>query len=265
MSFFERLAIGTANWGEKPYGHRGVTCPRSEQEKIIEYCMSAGIHTIDTAVAYGVDLSWLPRGFNVVTKVREQDPVVNAPAIDSVLAHDLSTWFSERHRGHCDGVSLYDPEDWARGRLAKSDELHILQVPYSPFDHRWEHIFPQQTDYGEVHVRSCFVQGKVFHSQEPVFVRFRQFAHDLRIPVGALCILFCFLNPNVDKVILGVDSEEQLRDNLHGLNSFGVDDPSFFHRLDSFAVDDSSVIDPRNWDKRDPVDRVDRVDERSES
>lgn len=239
MSIFSRIAIGAANWGKEPYGHRGVVCPRSEQEKIIQYCMSAGIRMLDTAVAYGVDLSWVPTAFEIVTKVGVKEDLpedFGGGKADILLAHTPEAWpkvVKWRDSGLRVGMSLYDVSDPS---MYKGE---VFQIPYSPFDRRWE---PEIALWGpemEVHVRSVFCQGKVFHSDEPVFVRFRKYAGELGIPVGTICILFCLLNPHVDKVVIGVDSEEQLRDDLR-----------FFHRLDSFAVEDLNVIDARRWEKK---------------
>lgn len=238
MNVFDRIAIGTANWGQVPYGHRGVTCPRDEQEEIISYCMSAGIHAIDTAVAYNVDLSWVPTCFDIVMKVRNGDDIELAGRSHIVMAHGVEAWdwVNNEYRhdlGQVAGLSMYDIADWQNHEPVAT----VVQIPYSTFDRRWEsHLADIKSEEVDIHVRSCFVQGKVFTATEPVFVRFRKYAAELNLPVGTLCILFCLLNPNVDKVIIGVDSEQQLRENLR-----------FFHRLDGFGVDDPNIIDPRKW------------------
>jgi len=206
MSVFSRIAIGCANWG-KPYGHRGVTCPRVEQEKIVAYAMSCGIDTIHTKEAYAVDLSWVPTSFAII----ESDEEPNK--------------------------SIYSPGDV---KAVNVNYDGVVQVPYSPFNRiHEEHMVGYKDHWPILHVRSIFVQGKVFTSEEPPFRRFRQYAGQLGIPVGTLCILFCLLNPNIDKVIVGVDSVRQLRDNLR-----------LFHRLDSFGVTDPKLIDPRTWKER---------------
>jgi len=204
MNAFNRIAIGTASWTADAagYGHRHVTCPREEQEKILAYCMSCGIDTIHTKKAYNVDLSWVPTAFDIV---------------------------------HGDQHGLYDLSEVPEIR----EPWPYLNIPYSPFDRRWEEWLEDVYRYAEeIHVRSVFCQGKVFTSDEPVFVRFRAYAAKVGLPVGTLCILFCLLNPHVDKVIIGVDCEQQLRDNLR-----------FFHRMDGFGVDDPNIIDPRRWVK----------------
>jgi aryl-alcohol dehydrogenase-like predicted oxidoreductase len=239
MNVFDRLAIGCANWGPTPYGHKGVQCPREEQEKIIGYAMSCGIHTLDTAVAYNVDLSWVPTCFEIVMKVRDGDDVEVAGRAAVIMSHNSEAveWARREYRHDLDqrwGQSLYDPGE------PIASTAQVVQLPYSAFDRRWEEgLGTLHNLHLEIHVRSIFVQGKVFTSDELVFVRFRQYAAKLNLPVGTLCILFCLLNPNVDKVIIGVDSEQQLRENLR-----------FFHRLDGFGVDDPNIIDPRRWERK---------------
>jgi aryl-alcohol dehydrogenase-like predicted oxidoreductase len=245
MSVFDRLVLGVANWGPTPYGHHGVTCPRSEQEKIIAYAMCCGIRTIDTAVAYNVDLSWVPTAFDIVMKVRGCDEVPK-DGWSVLMAHDSDAYDKIQLPPDNDerGVSWYDPQDKVKYTLSEFAHRHdwmerrpgVVQIPYSPFDRRWEDEIVQTHEWAQIQVRSVFCQGKVFTSDESVFVRFRKYASELGLPVGTLCILFCLLNPNVDKVIIGVDSEQQLRENLR-----------FFHRLDSFGVADAKIIDPRLW------------------
>lgn len=171
--------------------------------------MSCGIGALHTKPEYGVDLSWVPTAFDVVT-AELYSSTTRSP-------YNLSDF-----QPHEDG-----------------DTLEWVNVPYSPFNREWEdwmEMAKNTRKTREIHVRSVFVQGRVFTSDDPVFVRFRKYAGELGIPVGTLCILFCLLNPNVDKVIVGIDSEQQLRDDLR-----------FFHRLDSFGVDDPNIIDPRKW------------------
>lgn len=238
MSIFSRLAIGTANWRDKPYGHRHTMCGREEQEKIIEYCLRVGIRWIDTATAYGVDLSWIPQGFTTFMKVTRSDDlrVGHGPGWIRIAHKAFETKEDKRYMCSVDGVSFYDPEE-------RTGCVHQAwwNVPYSPFDRRWEDLIKwnHDSERGLNIVRSVFCQGKVFDSDEPPFVRFRKFAGEMGIPVGTLCILFCLMNPNVDVVIIGVDSCEQLRDDLR-----------FFERLDGFGVDDPKIIDPRRWNNQ---------------
>lgn len=247
MNVFSRIVIGCANWNEsRPYGHRGVVCPRAEQEEIISYCMSCGINGIDSAVAYNVDLSWVPTSFWVALKARKGDrlPSYEEMGHEYILdayGTDSFDYFLAKHREDDrqplpHGISFYDVAEEPTAEQCIKNHYHFStrNVPYSPFDRRWETRI--EGGYRPSFVRSIFCQGKAFTSDEAPFVRFRKYASELGMPVGTLCILFCLLNPHVDKVIIGVDSAQQLRDNLR-----------FFHRLDSFAVEDLDIIDARRF------------------
>lgn len=94
-----------------------------------------------------------------------------------------------------------------------------LMVPYSIFDRRFENVI--QRVKCEVHVRSVFLRGVLLEKFSPTD-----------------CIMFALMNPHIDRVIIGVDSYEQLKDNLRPL-----------HRMNSAEVHDLDIIDPRRWTK----------------
>lgn len=209
MNVFSRIAIGTANWGE-PYGHRKVQCPRDEQGKIIDYCAEHGIDTIHTKDAYGADLSWLPPLFEIID-------------------------------GEQDGFSVYDlgvPIDLTRGPVRRE----FINVPYSIVDRRFEavmehgHIIVGGTIRVPVHVRSIFCQGKVFTGGEPVFEAVRTTAHALNMTTAQFCLQFVLLNPHVDKIVVGVDSLQQLQEMLLP-----------YEMMDRLRCDEPSLIDPRTF------------------
>ncbi|KKM22426.1 hypothetical protein LCGC14_1625480 [marine sediment metagenome] len=111
-------------------------------------------------------------------------------------------------------VSIYEPSEVP---IALTNQT-ILQVPYSIYDRRFESMFSSWKG-SEIHVRSIFLRGKLLEKFTPWE-----------------CIAFCLMNPNVDRVIIGVDSYEQLKDDLRIL-----------HRMNSAEITDLDVIDPRRW------------------
>jgi len=199
---FDRLMIGTANWGKEYRGHQ---VPKDEIKKILEYCQTSGIRYIDTAIAYDCDeiMRKVNSYFKIQCKLREGD---NHPSWASwSISHDLTP--------RQFGISLYptDPID---------PDVRIIQIPYSIGCRNFE-PYLQESD-SEWQARSIFDGGKVF--TDPKYKTLRHHAKSYNLPVGTMCILFCLLNPRIDKVIIGVDSVEQLKDNLrflHRLNSLG--------------------------------------------
>jgi aryl-alcohol dehydrogenase-like predicted oxidoreductase len=115
------------------------------------------------------------------------------------------------------GASIYEPRDLNKLPMHL---IGVLQVPYSLFDRRFGPYFANWKAEGiEIHVRSVFLQGKILEKVKP---------HE--------AIAFCLMNPYVDKVIIGVDSLEQLKDDLR-----------YFHRLNELKVTNEKIIDPRKW------------------
>lgn len=178
---FNRLAIGTANWGKE---YNGSKVSEDDQKRILDYCQCSGIDTIHASVAYGWDYSKVNSYFRIITKEEG-----------------------------C--LSVYDPSEVPTG-LTEED---VLQLPYSIFDRRFERVIREVEC--EVHVRSVFLRGKLLEKFKPWE-----------------CIAFCLINPNIDRVIIGVDSYSQLKDDLRP-----------FHRMNSAEITDLDILDPRRWAK----------------
>lgn len=112
-----------------------------------------------------------------------------------------------------DCLSVYEPSE-----IPLKIPQDILMVPYSIFDRRFAIAISDHSEC-EVHVRSIFLRGKLLEKFKPWD-----------------CIMFCLMNPNIDRVIIGVDSFEQLKDNLRP-----------FHRMVAVEIHDKSILDPRQW------------------
>ncbi len=235
---YDRLAIGTANWG-KPYGLSGVQVPRAEQEKILEYCQDVGINMIDTAVEYEADLTWVDPYFEIVSKgtgpVEDEVKRLGREKIYAYLGREKPISSTSKYTLKRTGVSLYETEPPC------FHFTDIVQAPYSLRDRRFEALFREwkesadhwQRPEPEIHVRSVFLQGKLL---DYIFDRGPTFSHCVATPFQ--CLSFVLMNPHVDRVVIGVDSLDQLAENLEE-----------FHRMDSLKTDDRNITDPRRWKK----------------
>lgn len=217
MSIFSRLAIGTAAWGKE---YNGVKISEDDQKRILDYCQCSGIDMIDTAVAYEWDWTKISSYFHINLKLRIHD--LWDCNVYCCMAHDIPMYYQMEHI-HYDnpsitGVSLYEPSELGKISLQKVD---IVQIPYSIFDRRFEPYFNEfKSTLTEIHVRSIFLRGKILERFEPWE-----------------CIAFCLANPLIDRIIIGVDSYQQLKDNLR-----------IFHRWESSGVEDENILDPRKWE-----------------
>lgn len=228
MNLFSRIAIGTANFGKE---YNGVKVSEKDIEKILGYAQCSGIDMLDCATAYGWNWTQANSYFKKVVKVRKGDDIEKVAETEPycIMAHNFS-FYSELLEidvgrgtlGHVLGASIYKPcevnDIWGS---------HIIQVPYSLYDRRFESKFltdKSKFDFGkkvhEIHVRSIFLRGKIIQDGIP----------------PEECIKFCLCNPYVDRVIIGVESFEQLQRNL-----------DFLHRWKNLEKHDLELLDTRKW------------------
>ncbi|PWB52449.1 MAG: aldo/keto reductase [Candidatus Methanoperedenaceae archaeon] len=154
------------------------------------------------------------------------------------------------------GFSLYYPEelDYINRNKLKID---IIQVPYSIFDQRFSQLFRKlKKDGVEIYIRSVFLQGLVFkksHDLDSFFLKIKdklmaldQVSERSNIPVAALCLNFAFLTEYIDKIVVGVDSVNNLNEIIMSLK-YIPEVEKIFSELASLREDDENMIVPTNW------------------
>ncbi|KAA9339465.1 aldo/keto reductase [Hymenobacter busanensis] len=122
------------------------------------------------------------------------------------------------------GVSLYHPAQ-ARWLLSSDLGVDLVQVPFNVFDQRFAPLLPELATRGvEVHVRSAFLQGLLlrdlttlpafFEPLRPKLQQLHSLANEANIPLEAMLLLFATQTPDVARVVIGVDSVDNLRANV---------------------------------------------------
>ncbi|MBU0630357.1 MAG: aldo/keto reductase [Candidatus Margulisbacteria bacterium] len=154
------------------------------------------------------------------------------------------------------GFSLYYPADL--DLILDNDlECDLVQVPYSVFDRRFEPYFRRLKDRQiELHVRSVFLQGLLFKPASelggyflPVkgkIAALRRLAEESSIPLPSMLLNFALANSSVDRVVVGVDGLDNLRElvaSARYLNEFS----RIKDRLDGLKEDDEKILLPFNW------------------
>ncbi len=153
------------------------------------------------------------------------------------------------------GFSLYFPKD-LKFLIDNSIQFDILQIPYNVFDQRFESYFKILKGRNvEINIRSCFLQGLVFMDPEKLPEKLVGFKNKLntlqnlaleeKTSVHNLCLNFCRSNPNIDKIILGVDSLQNLKDNLSHLNE--KTENNILNQLHELREENENLILPVNW------------------
>lgn len=136
------------------------------------------------------------------------------------------------------GVSIYEPGEAIAA--AKDDRLDILQIPYNALDQRLDRagffklLQERKADNHplEVFARSAFLQGLLLMNPAqlpakvakaaPFVRRFQTIAEEHGFPPHEAAMLYTLTHPGIDHVVFGVDTEEQLAENLTVAAKAGV-------------------------------------------
>jgi aryl-alcohol dehydrogenase-like predicted oxidoreductase len=125
------------------------------------------------------------------------------------------------------GFSLYYPED-LDDLLNANVPFDSVQVSYSIFDQRFAGHFRTLREKSiEIHTRSAFLQGLYFADPSTLGAHFERvksrlrIIHDLStssgISIAALALGFVMANSHIDKVVIGVNTVKNLKENIKSL------------------------------------------------
>ena len=182
-----KIYVGTANWGQE-YGINKVKVSAKEIDRILGVA-DANYCGIETAWDYNCmeSLRGLGDQFDIIFKYDEKEQLLEA-------RDDIGSLTPMKHHPpfvFLDNRSIYDTRDIGD---------FINEVPYNIVDQRFSEYISINS---WVITRSVFIQGLAFNV--PDF-------HG--IPFYHLCWNFVRNNPNIDGIVVGVDTAEQLEDIL---------------------------------------------------
>lgn len=159
------------------------------------------------------------------------------------------------------GFSLYHPSELEY--LIKNNlSPDIIQIPYSVFDTRFEKSLEKAKKRKiEVHARSVYLQGLVFKDPDQLendfkevkksLIKLRNISAEAKLSIGAICLNFVYLNPKIDKIVIGVDSLAQLKENVEDLSRRNQNKvKKILKKLQKLSVVSEREILPINWGKK---------------
>ena len=285
-----KIGLGTVQFGQDYgiANGRGKV-PPGEVAQILDYARSARVECLDTAFNYGESeavigeyLEKYPGSFKVVSKFSSLGQVegsleeslqrLRVKELYGYLLHRFddikespAAWenvvqLKKQGKIQKAGFSLYSPEELVF-LLDKKIDFDIVQVPFSIFDRRFEEYFGiLKKKKVEIQARSVFLQGLFFMDPDdlpvslqgarPRLKELQQIAGDQKISIEALCLNFVALNPDIDKVLIGVDSLQQLENNIRALGLKNAVQGICGH-LNGLKVEDEGILLPYKWGKRD--------------
>lgn len=154
------------------------------------------------------------------------------------------------------GFSLYLPSE-LEYILDKELAIDILQLPFSVFDQRFSQYLPEIKRRNiHIYARSIFLQGLVFKAPAEIDSYFRKMfgrieslnhmAEQYGKSIASLCINFVMANQHIDKLVVGVDGMENLKDIISILRGDQLSKDGI-SKLSSLRIDDEDMLLPYRW------------------
>jgi aryl-alcohol dehydrogenase-like predicted oxidoreductase len=150
------------------------------------------------------------------------------------------------------GVSLNGPDEL--GALWPHYQLDLVQAPFNIIDRRlttsgW--LTRLHETGTEVHIRSVFLQGLLlmeptnrpatFNRWQPLWQQWHRWLDDQALTPLQACLGFAMSQPEIDRVVVGVDNLKQLQGILASLGAPAVIPPK------TLMSQDLDLISPSRW------------------
>ena len=152
------------------------------------------------------------------------------------------------------GVSIYAPNEL--GAITKLFRLDLVQAPFNLVDRRlhtpgW---LQRLKDEGvEIHTRSAFLQGLLLMSPAAIPLKFSPWSHlwekwhkwlsDNEVSAVQACLAFPLAFKEIDRLVVGADSVDQLKQLIGLTNSAQLSD------FPNLKCEDEHLINPACWHK----------------
>jgi len=234
----------------------------------------------ESEATIGMALASISRQFDIVSKFPPNIPPeqfhsviqqslkrLKSKRIKGFLAHSFELFKQEKIRQNLiiakkegligqTGVSVYNPKEisWL---LDKDINFDIVQLPFSIFDRRFVPLFPALKEKNvEIHVRSVFLQGLYFMDPNNLpahfisiksrLIELKHLVKNNHIPLSALLLNDALMQKEIDKVVIGVTSKAELKENINAINYL---EKSILLRekLNTFSITDEQILQPINW------------------
>ncbi len=154
------------------------------------------------------------------------------------------------------GVSIYSNEQIEK--ILSLDCIDLIQLPFNLLDNhdqRYEILDKAKKKGMEIHTRSSFLQGLFFKDIKDLsgnllelkdeLEQIDTFCNSHEISKHELAINYPLSKKYVDKVLIGVDSVDQLESNIRAVNT--IIDSSVFSQIDRFKVKNKDLLNPSKW------------------
>jgi len=153
------------------------------------------------------------------------------------------------------GISVYTNSELEQ--VIEDKDIDVIQLPFNLLDNqniRGQHIDIAKKKQKEIHVRSVFLQGLLLMDEEsipqklkslkPYIQKINSYCKDKSINIQSLALSYAIYNQQIDHVLIGVDSKDQLLKNIASI----ADYKNAFDFINQYIiVKETELLNPVNW------------------
>lgn len=154
------------------------------------------------------------------------------------------------------GVSVYSNEEIED--VLNYKEITLIQLPFNLFDNdskRGEILRKAKENGVEIHTRSTFLQGLFFKDPESLLgnlielkvplKELHKYVFENNLEISALSLKYPLKKKYIDQTLIGVDSVEQLEDNIKCTQTEYPD--SIYKSIDMIHIKKDNLLNPGLW------------------
>lgn len=157
---------------------------------------------------------------------------------------------------HRFGVSIYTNDEVEE--LLKYKDIDLIQLPFNLLDNNNQrsNTIKKAKERGiEIHTRSAFLQGLFFKNTkdlpvklmalEPHLNSINKISKSNNLKLTDLSLNYIIQQKNIDNVLIGVDSVDQLKENIRSLQTEISEE--VIKQIDLIDVKEITLLNPSNW------------------
>lgn len=284
MTGTNKLILGTVQFGLNYGINNSQGKPTKENVfQILNYAYEKGIRFLDTAELYGNAHELIgeyhklnpDNKFNVITKfphefddnleikINTYLDQLGVNHLHAILFHSFESYIN--HKAQLNkkinnvtqiGVSVYTNEQM--NEVIDDINIDIIQIPFNLFDNlnlRGELLIKSKSKNKIIHTRSVFLQGLFFMKKDnPNSIRIKlenefnvieNISLKSSIPIGSIALNYCLIQANIDGVLIGVDSLQQLKENI----AFAEDKipNQYLDEINTIRIENIELLNPSMW------------------
>lgn len=154
------------------------------------------------------------------------------------------------------GISIYDNKEFKSA--IEHEQIDVIQTPYNLLDNysKRGNLIKKSKYLGKkIQARSLFLQGlffkplkflnKQFDPLKPYLKTINEYSIEYQISIESICLQYAMKNDLIDYFIIGVESLEQLKNNLNCLSKELPNE--VFEYINDLRVIQEDLLLPKNW------------------